>query len=161
MPRLDRNIPLILTAASIAILGTVFALEHVGGYLPCELCWWQRYVYMAAIPLGVLAIVTDRPEAGGSSKRLLALLGFLFLMGAGIAGYHFGVEQKWWQGPTACSSIDLEGSIEDVFRAVMAMPIIRCDSPSWTLFGLSMAGYNFILSLILAALALRGAQSRL
>jgi len=160
MPSLDRNIPLVLTAASIAILGAAYAFEYLGGFVPCELCWWQRYVYMAVIPLGLLAIVTDRPSGGGSPKRLLALIGFLFLIGAGIAGYHFGVEQKWWQGPTTCSSVNLEGSLDDMFRSVMAMPIVRCDSVEWTLFGLSMSGYNFILSMLLAGLSLRGAQSR-
>lgn len=157
---IDRNIPLILLVSSIAILATAYGFEYIGGHIPCEICWWQRYIYMAAIPLALIATLTDRPSGGGPPRQLMIMLCFIFLVGAAVAGYHFGVEQKWWQGPTTCATTTIEDSIEDLIRSVMNAPIIRCDTPTWSLFGLSMTGYNFFLSLGLAILALRGAQGR-
>lgn len=157
---LDRHLPLILLIASAAILAAAYAFEHVGNLPPCELCWWQRYVYMAAIPLAVLALAFDRSHERGWSALLLLLLGLVFLGGLGIAGYHVGVEQKWWQGPGACTATALDGTLDDIFRSLLNAPVVRCDEAAWRLFGISMAGYNAALSAALAVLAFRGAWTR-
>lgn len=159
MMLLDRHAPLILLIASIGILAAAFAFEHLGGLAPCELCWWQRYVLMAAIPVAALAVVLSRTEPRATAG-LLVLLGIIFLCGIAIAGYHMGVELKWWQGPTACSATTLSDDPDAMFRDLMAAPLVRCDEVPWSLFGISMAGYNLALSLGLAALAFRGAWIR-
>lgn len=164
---LDRRIPLILLAASVAILGAAFAFEHLGGLAPCELCWWQRYVYMAAIPVALFTLALDRPGRPTATwppkawtQALLAALALLFLAGALLAGYHVGVEQKWWAGPATCSAAPLAGNFDQLFHSLMQAPITRCDDIAWSLFGISMAGYNGLLSLALAGLSLRGMWSR-
>lgn len=159
MTLVDRHIPLILLLASVGILATAFAFEHLGGLPPCELCWWQRYVLMAAIPVAVPALVLDRARPRAAAALLL-LLGVIFLCGIAIAGYHLGVEQGWWQGPTACSATPLGDDLDAMFRDIMAAPVVRCDEVAWSLFGISMAGYNLALSAGLAALSFRAAWIR-
>ena len=84
-----------------------------------------------------------------------ALAGLALLVGAGIAGYHVGVEQGWWAGPAGCSAPAFAGmDVAQLRAALEATPVIRCDEIPWSLFGLSMAGYNFLLSLVLALVAL-------
>lgn len=158
-PLIDRHAPLILLLASVGILATAFAFEHLGGLAPCELCWWQRYVLMAAIPVAALAVLLDRTRPG-AAVGLLVLLGVIFLCGIAVAGYHLGVEQGWWQGPTACSATPLGDDLDAMFRDIMAAPVARCDEVAWSLFGLSMAGYNLALSAGLTALAFRAAWIR-
>lgn len=159
MTMIDRHAPLVLLVATAAILGAAFAFEHLGGLAPCDLCWWQRYVLMAAIPVAAAATVADRGRTPAAAATL-ALLGIIFTAGAGIAAFHVGVEQGWWQGPTACSATSLSDDIEAMFRDIMAAPVVRCDEAAWSLFGISMAGYNLILSAGLAALAFRAAWIR-
>lgn len=159
MTLIDRHAPLILLVASTAILAAAYAFEHLGGLAPCELCWWQRYVLMAAIPVAALALLLHRRRPNVAAAVLL-LLGVIFLCGTVIAGYHVGVELKWWQGPTACSATALGDDLDAMFRNLMAAPVVRCDEAAWSLFGISMAGYNLALSVVLMALALRAAWIR-
>lgn len=89
-----------------------------------------------------------------SSAPLLALIGLIFLIGAGLAGYHVGVEYKWWAGPSGCGGgTGLADNTEALLQALQNEKIVRCDEVAFTLFGLSMAGYNFLASLGLAALS--------
>lgn len=158
---LNRHAPVLLALASAAMLGAAYAFQYWGGLAPCELCWWQRYVYMAAIPLALAAWALDRPGGGLYAGTGLALLGLLFAGGAGIAAYHVGVEQGWWKGPSACSAFALEGSIEDMFDKIVSAPVVRCDEVAWSLFGVSMAGYNVLVSVGLAGFAGWAASKRL
>ena len=139
--------------ASLAILGAAFAFQHLAGLQPCVLCIWQRYPYAATIALGALALLLadHRRLAAG----ILALSGGVFLIGAGIAAYHVGVEQGWWQGTAACGSTrPPSGSIEELRERLMRTPVVRCDEVAWSLLGVSMAGYNLLLSLGLASTTL-------
>lgn len=145
-----------LLAASVLILGAAFAFQLIGGLQPCELCLWQRYPYAVAIGLTGLGIGLAR---AGVSRRVLALLLLLcaltFLTGAGIALFHVGVEQKWWQGTSACvAQISGVTTMEDFRQRLLAAPVVRCDEVAWSLFGLSMAGYNMLLSLALGLASL-------
>lgn len=159
---LNRHAPLLLTLAAAGLLAAAYAFEHLGGLPPCELCWWQRYAHMAAVPFGFLAWGLDpRPWARAYSGSMLLLMAGVFATGAGIAGYHVGVEQGWWNGPAACSAVALEGSVEDIFDQLLAAPVVRCDEVAWSLFGISMAGYNAALSLGLALYAGWAAHNRL
>jgi disulfide bond formation protein DsbB len=147
-----RFIFLALLVASVLILGAAFAFQLVGGLQPCELCILQRYPYAVAIGLTGVGIGLAR---AGVERRLLAFLlalcALTFLIGAGLAAFHVGVEQKWWEGTSACvGQLSGAGNVEDLRERLLAAPVVRCDEPAWSLFGISMAGYNFLLSLVLA-----------
>ncbi|MCP4326998.1 MAG: disulfide bond formation protein B [Alphaproteobacteria bacterium] len=145
----------IVTAGSILILAGAFAFQYIGDLAPCVLCIYQRYPYGVAIVLGVLAIVLWRTRA---ARWLLALAGVALIIDAGIAGFHVGVEQQWWAGTAECGG-NLGGglSLEQLKSQILAAPVVRCDEVAWSLFGISMAGYNMLLALALAATALRSA----
>jgi len=143
---------------SIAVLGTALASQYIGGLRPCELCYWQRYPYWATIALGVAGVALARRSAR-LAAALAALAGLVFLAGAGIAFFHVGVEHHWWAGTSACgASGGPITSLEDLRRQLEAAPIVRCDEPAWTMLGISMAGYNRLVSLALAAATLAGAR---
>ena len=148
--------PWLATGAAIAALCIAWIAQYGFGLVPCELCYWQRYGYWAAIAIGLVAIFM--PAQSAARRILLWLLGLAFLVTAGIALFHVGVEQKWWQGLTTCTGdLGAGGSTQDILSAIENAPIVRCDEPAFVLFGLSMAGYNLILALALALFTLRGA----
>lgn len=149
---------LLLVLASLGALGTAFASQYWGGLNPCEMCWWQRYAYMATLlPLLPSALLVLNRGA----RRLSLLAGALvFLVGSGLSLFHAGVEQKWWQGFTACTApISAGGGLEDLRAAILAAPAVRCDEIPWSLFGISIAGYSAIASLLLALFAVKAALS--
>lgn len=137
---------LIATLGSAALLAGAFAFQHLGGLAPCTLCLWQRWPHAAAIVIGVVALAT-----GG--RGLLWLGALAALATAGIGGFHVGVEQGWWQGLASCTAGSIEGiSTADLLNpAVDVAAPVRCDEVPWSLAGLSMAGWNMVLSLVLAA----------
>jgi len=149
-----RLFPAMVILASAAVLASALAFQYIGELRPCVLCIYQRYPYVAAIALGVaaLALRGRRPRAVP-----LALTTLVFLVGAGIAAFHVGVEQHWWQGTTACGgTIGGDGSLADLKARLLAAPVVRCDEVPWSFLGVSMAGYNVLLSLGLAAFAAYG-----
>ncbi len=135
----------LVVALAVFALGTAFAFQYLGGLAPCVLCLWQRYPYGIAIALGALAfLLAGRP---GAARALVALAGVVFLADAAIAGFHVGVEQKWWAGTAECGGNLATGvSAEDLKSQLLAAPIVRCDEVPWSLFRISMAGYNFLLA---------------
>lgn len=144
---------LMVLASSTAILLGAFAFQYIGGLQPCILCWWQRYPYMVTIVVGLIAaaIAPTRPTV---ARALLGFCAAAFMVGAGIAAFHVGVEQHWWQGTAECgANFGPAGSIDELRRRLLAQDVVRCDAIAWSLFGISMAGYNFLLSLALAAFA--------
>lgn len=148
---------ILLVLAAMTALGTAFASQYWGGLNPCEMCWWQRYAYMTAIlpllPSAVLRLTTVQ-------RRVSLLLGGLvFLVGAGLSLFHAGVEQKWWEGFTACTAPISVGGLDDLRAAILAAPVVRCDDIPWSLFGISIAGFSAIASLILALFAVKAAFS--
>ncbi len=158
----SRTTAALLLAASAAILGGAFAFQYLGGLAPCILCWWQRYAHMATIALAVLAVVASARCSSTLGWVLVAATGLALLAGAGIAAFHVGVEQHWWAGTAECgSNVGGAGGIEELRARLLAQPIVRCDEIAWSLFGISMAGYNFLLSLALAAFGLATSTRRL
>ncbi|WP_218823812.1 disulfide bond formation protein B [Inquilinus limosus] len=150
-----------LTAAlGVVVLGTVLASQYLGGLQPCELCLYQRWPWGAAIVLGLLAAVI-RP-----ARRVLVLLaGLVILLGGLLAVYHAGVEYGWFPGFTSCTSaISAGGSVATLRDQLLNAPVVRCDVPGFVLFGISMAGYNAILSviagLVLLVAGLRSGSTR-
>jgi disulfide bond formation protein DsbB len=124
-----------------ALLAGAYGSQYLGGLYPCEMCWWQRYPHMAAVPIALLAFVIDNK---GVQRVLVALAAFAILTSGLIGGYHAGVEYGWWQGLTTCTSPIVAGG--DILKSIMEAPLVRCDVAQWTLFGISLAGYNFLLS---------------
>ena len=159
-----RTFSAIVLGASAAILGTAFAFQSLGGLEPCALCVWQRYPYGAAI--GLLAVTLVLALHGGFESRdvavrsLIALAGVVFLGGAGLAAYHVGVEQHLWAGTAACgvSGGPAPTTLEELQASLREAPAAPCDEIAWSLLGISMAGYNLILSLLLACACLARAR---
>ncbi len=140
------RLALLAGAGSLIILLAAFGFQYIGELAPCKLCLWQRYPHVLVI---VLAVIFARVK----HRLLLWLGGVASLSTAGIAAYHSGVEQKWWQGPDTCTSGSIDGlSTEQLIAQIMASPIIRCDEIAWSFLSLSMASWNLIASLLLAGL---------
>lgn len=138
---------------SVALLLGAFAFQYLGGLAPCHLCLLQRWPHAVAIALGVLLLAWPR-------RSLALLAGLAVLVGAGIAVYHVGVEQAWWQGPTTCTAPE-PGTLSsgELLDQILATPVVLCDQVAWSLWGISMAGWNAILSLAIAVLWLRTARA--
>lgn len=167
LEKIDRYAAPLLGLAAVLMLAGAYGFQYLEDLPPCELCWWQRYAHMAAVPVALIAAALDMParkaEQGPSPYAALAFftLVLVFATGAAIAGFHVGVEQDWWEGPTACTALTLEGSLEDMFNQLISAPVVRCDDIAWTLFGVSMAGYNGMISLALALYAGWATRNRL
>lgn len=129
-----------------ALMAGALGSQFIGGLFPCEMCHWQRWPHYTAIALAVLAFVVP----GAALKRgLVALAAIAILVSGAIGVFHAGVEYHWWQGITACSTTmqGSGGSVEDMLKRIMDAPVVRCDVAQWTLFGISLAGFNAIISL--------------
>jgi disulfide bond formation protein DsbB len=153
---ITRSVPLVILIASAALVGGALLFQYVGGLQPCELCLYQRWPYYATMVLSTLALAAGRP---GISTAVTALAAFAFLVGAGLAFYHVGVELHWFAGPGACTGAAATGSIEDFRKQLMAQQPVRCDEPQWTLFGVSLAGWNLLASLALVVFCLLALRS--
>jgi disulfide bond formation protein DsbB len=148
--------PLLLAAISAAALLIALASQAWGGLQPCVLCLWQRWAHGAVIALALIAAVAGFAGAKrGAAAGLTILAGAAALAGAGIALYHVGVEQHWWPGTSGCGAGALSGAggLEALRAQIESAPIVRCSDVPWSLFGISMAGYNALLSAALALFA--------
>ncbi|WP_299946208.1 disulfide bond formation protein B [uncultured Ruegeria sp.] len=136
-----KTLILIATAGSAALLLGAWGFQYIGGLSPCKMCIWQRYPHGAAVVLGVLAFAF-------LGIRPLPLLGALAAATtAGVGFFHAGVEQGWWEGPATCTSGDIGGlSAEELLNQIMSAPLVRCDEIPWEMFGVSMAGWNGLIS---------------
>ena len=145
-----RLAPALVVAASLGALGTAYAAQVWGGIEPCILCIYQRYVYGIAFAIGLTGVMMGR---SGISQVIMLLAGLTFLVGAGVAFFNVGVELHWWRGTEACHAptLDLNQSLSDLRESMLNSKFVPCDKIAWSLFGLSIAGYNTIASLILAA----------
>lgn len=150
------------TVASAAVIGAVFYSQYVLKMPPCHLCLMQRIPFYVAFVLGLLTIVfADAPRI---RTTLLALLAVTFLTGAGLALFHFGVEEKWWTYASGCSSgqtaFQPGASVEEMMAALKKAPTVRCDQAITFLFGMSMAFYNILTSAVLSIAAIYAVITR-
>lgn len=123
------------------LLGGAYISEYVFGLYPCEMCWWQRDAHFVALALALLSFFLP-------AKRLwIALAALAILVSGAIGAFHAGVEYGWWEGLTTCTATSF-GQSADPLEAVMNAPVIRCDDVQWEMFGISMAGWNFLFSTI-------------
>lgn len=146
--------------AAVAIIVAALGFEHVGGYRPCPLCLQQRYAYFAGIPLLFGALVLVSADQRRSAGLLFGLVAAGFLANAGLAVYHSGVEWKLWAGPETCQFAlePLARGPGGLLNQLETVRVIRCDEAPWRFLGLSFAGWNAVLSLLLALGALTAAR---
>jgi disulfide bond formation protein DsbB len=146
--------PAFAAAASALMLATAHAFETFGGYAPCNLCLRQREVYWAALAVAVVGMALAALKRPLLREALALSLGAIFLAGAVVAGFHAGVEWKWWPGPTTCTGIGgrvAASALTDLLSGAKVHPP-ACDQAAWRLLGVSMAGYNAVISTGLAVL---------
>ncbi|MFZ5608214.1 MAG: disulfide bond formation protein B [Pseudomonadota bacterium] len=138
---------LLTTLVSAVLLASAHGFQHIGGLSPCELCLEQRTPHWVVLGLGGAAgLMLWRGWRGALRLALIAMALALFTT-AGIGLFHVGVEQHWWQGPTTCSAAVQSGaSVEDLLAQLQSAALVSCDQVPWSLFGISMAGYNFLIS---------------
>jgi disulfide bond formation protein DsbB len=149
---------LAITAIAAATLAGAWFFQLVLDIRPCPLCLEQRYAYYLAVPLGALvALAAAKHAPRAVTVAGLAILAAAALYNAGLGGYHAGVEWGFWQGPTECSGPVLDlGKAGSLFDNLDKVKVIRCDEVQWRFLGLSLAGYNVLISLAMAALAAWG-----
>jgi disulfide bond formation protein DsbB len=139
------------------ILGAYF-FQYVLGYLPCPLCFEQRIPYYIAVPLALVVALAatwsaPRPVVIGG----LALLALIMAVSTGLGVYHAGVEWKWWPGPADCSGpLGGMGSAGDLLQRMQSQTVVRCDDAAWRFLGISLAGYNALISLALVVVTAWG-----
>ncbi len=145
-PAIARWIALLLPAA---LLGGALGSQYWGGLVPCEMCYWQRWPHAAAILLAALAFTAP---AESPRARMLTLAAAAAIAISGLIGvYHAGVELGIFEGLTTCSSMTAAGSPQDALNSILKAPLIRCDQVQFSFLGVSMAGWNALLSLAGAA----------
>jgi disulfide bond formation protein DsbB len=149
-----RAFPIFVLAASAAVMTTVLLSQYWGGLAPCELCLTERWPWDVAIVIAfVAAMVGSRPAL----PWVALLLAAVFAVGSVLAFYHVGVEQHWFAGPSACTAAaGTPATLEALKAQLMHQQAVRCDEPAWTLFGISLAGWNFLASLVMTGICLAG-----
>ncbi|MFH0299196.1 disulfide bond formation protein B [Bradyrhizobium sp. 31Argb] len=155
--------PAFTASAAVAVIAAAtlagaWFFQLVLEILPCPLCLEQRYAYYLAVPLGALVAFV---AAKGAPRPLLlaglAVLALAALVNAGLGAYHAGVEWGFWQGPTDCTGpVGNLGSAGTLLQRLDTVKVIRCDEVQWRFLGLSLAGYNVLISLLMAAIAAWG-----
>ena len=127
-----------------SLLGGALISQYVFGLYPCEMCYWQRWPHWAALVLGGIAVLAVK-RVEGLGVAMASLAAIAIAVSGLIGGFHAGVEYGWWDGITGCSSaVDLSGG--DPLAAIMNADLVRCDVAPWSLFGISLAGWNFLFS---------------
>ena len=164
-PRFSAN-PALSAALAVALIAAAtlagaWFFQLVLGIVPCPLCLEQRYAYYLAVPLGLLVALLAAKDA----PRPVLLAGLAVLLLAALANawlgtYHAGVEWKFWQGPTDCTGpVGNFGAAGSLLDRLDSVKVIRCDEVQWRFLGLSLAGYNVLISLLMAAIAAWGLVS--
>jgi len=138
-----RQLITLASFSSMAVILAAYYFEFIGGFLPCKLCYWQRYPHFINIlifpffyffPIRSFIFI-------GMGSMLVSII---------LALYHVGVEQKYWLGPNSCSKASIDGLTTDqLLDQIMNAPIVRCDEIAWELIGISMAGWNLLISFCL------------
>ena len=138
---------LLAFAVPFALLSGAYISQYGFGLYPCEMCWWQRYPHFIALALGAVGLVWR-------VSRLPVFLAALAIAISGVIGaFHAGVEYGWWEGVTACTALPSADG-DDLMEAILNAPLVRCDVAPWSLFGVSLAGWNFLISTGFALLIL-------
>jgi disulfide bond formation protein DsbB len=139
----------VLTLSAI-VLGTALMSQYWGGLSPCELCLLQRWPWSAAIVIALVALVAG---SRGALPWVALVLAIVFALGIVVAFYHVGVEQHWFAGPSACTASATGAmTLDEMKRQILGTAPVLCDRVQWALFGVSLAGWNLVASLGMAAI---------
>ena len=135
---------LVICSASVLIAAVYF--QYVIGLAPCKLCVWQRFPHVFAIIIGALILFNPKFKLVGSLSALIAIL-----VGTSLAGYHAGIEAKFWPGPKTCSGLmNIKELTPELFlQKILTTKVIRCDEIPWSFLNISMAGWNLVISFFL------------
>jgi disulfide bond formation protein DsbB len=150
----------IIIVCALTIAGFFF-FQYVLGYPPCPLCLDQRMAFYVSVPLAILLLIGI---SVGASRKVL-MLGFIviaavMLWNTGLSAYHAGIEWKFWPGPNDCSGpVNGLGSTSNMLNRLKDIHIVRCDEAAWRFLGISLAGYDVLISLFLAMIAVWGAKA--
>jgi len=154
-PALGRMIALLLP---LALLGGALGSQYLGGLVPCQMCYWQRWPHAAAIVLAALAFTA--PAEARRSRALTLLAAAAIAISGAIGVYHAGVELGIFEGLTTCTSTASGATTAELLKSIMKAPLVRCDHVQFAFLGISMAGWNALLSLggagLIAWLTLKG-----
>ena len=150
IPLIGYRLGLMITGGiSTSLLSGALLFQYVGGLAPCSLCIWQRWPHLAVL---ILVFVGLR---GLMPRLMLQLILISGVISAALGGYHTGIEWGFWAGPSGCTAnLTLNGEISAMTQLLLETPLVRCDDVAWSLFGLSMAGWNSLISLDIIAAAL-------
>jgi disulfide bond formation protein DsbB len=154
MPPSNKLAQRLALAVPALLLAGAYTSQYYFGLYPCEMCLWQRWPHFAAIGLALLSFAVE-------PKRVwIGLAGAAILASGLIGAFHAGVEYGWWEGVTACANPAAAGI--DPLQAILDAPLVRCDQAPWSLLGVSLAGWNFLISagsaLTIFALLMRKAR---
>jgi disulfide bond formation protein DsbB len=158
----QRRAGLLLGVATAVISGAWFT-EIVLGYVPCKLCLIQRWPFYFAIPLALLALLITGPlKTPYAARPAFAMLGAIFMVSAALGAHHAGVEWGWWAGPADCGGRLETGPANagDLLAAMQRTRIVSCTEAPFRILGFSLAGWNALISFVLATIAIRGWRSR-
>ena len=150
--------PILVLAASVAVLGGVLVSQYWGGLAPCELCVLQRWPWVVSIVISAIGIrVSSRLGLSWVALTLAAV----FAVSTALAFYHVGVERHWFAGPSACTAAATAAdTVEELKAHILGQMPVRCDEPAWSLWGISLAGWNLLASVVMGGSCL-AAFSRL
>lgn len=150
--------PLLLAGGSLLLMLGAWGFEHIGGYEPCALCYDQRHIHMTVIALGLVSGIALilRPSLAKFASWMIFVIAAVLIYSAGFAGWHAGIEYDWWAGPATCTTSGgvPEVDLSCIINGTDCGPIVLCDEAAWTLLGISMAGFNALISAGMAAAAI-------
>lgn len=163
-PWRDPSFPLaaavLVFAVGLATILGAWAFEIYGGYTPCALCLKERIPYYVGLPIVLIGVLNAVLRGPPVITRVALFAGaVIFAIGFGMGVYHAGAEWKFWPGPTSCGAASLPPTLGDIFSQPLARPA-SCTEATWRFLGLSFAGWNAVVSLGLAAIALAGVLAR-
>jgi disulfide bond formation protein DsbB len=156
--RPDRR-AIVLFVVAAATIGGAWFTELVLGYAPCKLCLWQRWPYYFALPLAALAYgITGPLQLPHAGRPAFAMLAAIFMVSTALGVHHAGVEWGWWAGPADCGGRVTAGpaSASDLLNAMNRTRIVSCTEATLKVLGISLAGWNALISFVLATIAIRG-----
>ncbi|HUZ67096.1 MAG TPA: disulfide bond formation protein B [Beijerinckiaceae bacterium] len=146
-----------LALASATIIGAW--IFQFAGFLPCELCLQERWPYYVGVPLAAIAALVCWRGPARLRAPLLLLLGLVFVGSALFGAYHAGVEWRFWQGPTGCTGkLAKASNMNDFMHQLQTVKVVRCDAVAIRILGLSLAGWNAVISALIAVIAFGGAR---
>ncbi len=153
----------VLLAISAATIGGAWFSEYGLGYIPCKLCLMQRWPYYFGVPLAALAFLIAGPlRTPRAARPAFAMLAAIFMVSVALGVHHAGVEWGWWAGPADCGGRISEGpaSVGDLMAAMNKTRLVSCTEAPFRILGLSLAGWNAMVSFVLATIAIRGWRGR-